>query len=108
MGKYNDEKEPSFYLGKLMAKIYKKHGSSFKSKVALEAIKEKKTTAELCQEYSVAASQISIWKKQLEEGSSQIFENKQGNNHQEEIDRLHRVIGQLTVERDFLERVLKN
>jgi hypothetical protein len=31
-----------------MARIYKKHGSSFKSKVALEALKEKKTVAELC------------------------------------------------------------
>jgi len=90
-----------------MSRIYKKHGSSFKCKVALEAIKERKTIAELCQEYSVAASQISAWKKQIEEGGSKIFESKQGDNHKAEIDRLHRVIGQLAAERDFLERVLK-
>ena len=107
-GWYDDEKEPSFLLrGKLMARIYKKHGSSFKCKVAIEALKEKKTTSELCQEYSIAASQISAWKKQLEENASAIFESKQGNDHKAEIDRLHRVIGQITAERDFLERVLK-
>ena len=38
---------------------------------------------------------------------SSIFENNDGKDHQEEIDRLHRVIGQLTAERDFLDLVLK-
>lgn len=93
--------------GEFMARIYKRHGSSFKSKVALEAVKEKKTVAELCQEYSLASSQIFAWKKQLEEESVKIFESKRGTDHQAEIDRLHRVIGQITAERDFLERVLK-
>lgn len=91
-----------------MARIYKKHGSSFKSKVALEAIKEKKTLAQLCQEYSLSSSQITAWKKQLELESSQIFESNNESNHKAEIDRLHRVIGQITAERDFLERVLKH
>lgn len=90
-----------------MAKIYKKRGSALKSKVALEAIKGNKTTAELCQEYSVASCQIFAWKKQLEENCEVLFEDTQKNNHREEIDRLHKVIGQLAAERDFLEHVLK-
>ena len=90
-----------------MARVYKKHGSSFKLKVAIEALKGKKTTAELCQEFSVASSQISAWKKQLEDGAQSLFENKQQKDPQEEIDKLHRVIGKITAERDFLERVLK-
>lgn len=89
-----------------MARIYKKHGSEFKSKVALEALKEQKTLAELSQEYGVAATQISVWKKQLEEESKRLFDKKSEKNHQEDIDKLHRVIGKLTAERDFLERVL--
>ncbi len=89
-----------------MARIYKRHGSAFKAKVALEAIKEQKTVAALCQEFNLAASQILAWKKQLEAGSKEIFQNKQ-DNQEHEIDRLHRVIGQLTAERDFLDRVLK-
>jgi len=90
-----------------MARIYKRHGSSFKGKVALEALKERKTLAELCQEYALSSSQISAWKKQLEEGCIKIFETGNTTDHKAEIDRLHRVIGQLTAERDFLERVLK-
>ena len=88
-----------------MARKYKIHKNCFKAKVALEAIKEKKTTADLCQEYKLASSQIFAWKKQLEEGCNKIFEEK-NNNHQEEIDRLHKVIGQLAAEKDFLKHVL--
>lgn len=91
-----------------MSRIYKKHNSAFKIKVALEAIKEKRTLAELAQEYAIAAGQICAWKKQLEDNGQSIFEGNQKNNSQEEIDRLHRVIGQITAERDFLERVLKH
>lgn len=90
-----------------MAKIKKKHGSSFKLKVALAAIKGQKTTGELCQEFGVVSSQIYAWKKQLEDGAQSIFEGKQISDPQEEIDKLHRVIGKITAERDFLERVLK-
>lgn len=90
-----------------MSKIYKKHSNEFKAKVALEAIKEQKTLGELSQKYSIAATQISTWKKQLENESPTIFGNKQEANHQEEINRLHRVIGQLAAERDFLDHVLK-
>lgn len=90
-----------------MTRVYKKHGSSFRLKVAIEALKGKKTTAELCQEFSVAASQISAWKKQLEDGAQSLFESKRQKDPQEEIDKLHRVIGKITAERDFLERVLK-
>jgi transposase-like protein len=92
-----------------MTKIRKKHGSAFKAKVALAALKEKKTTAELCSDFSVAASQICAWKKQLEEGAQTLFEDKRctKNAQEEEVDKLHRVIGQLTAECNFLERVLK-
>lgn len=91
-----------------MARIYKKHGSAFKAKVALEAIKEKKSLGELSQEFNVASTQISTWKRELEEKSKTIFEKNQGKNQQDEIDRLHRVIGQITAERDFLERALSH
>lgn len=90
-----------------MARIYKKHGSNFRLKVALEAIKGKRTLAELCQEFGVAASQISTWKKQVEDGAQVLFDSNRPKSHQEEVDKLHRVIGKITAERDFLERVLK-
>lgn len=89
-----------------MARIYKRHSSAFKAKVALAAIKDQHTLGELSQEFSVASTQISTWKNHAENNLSSLFETKQGQDHQEEIDRLHRVIGQVTAERDFLERAL--
>ena len=91
-----------------MARNYKKHGSSFKAKVALDAIKEKKTVSDLCQEYGLAASQIFAWKKHVEGNTNKLFEEKGKDDHKGEIDRLHAVIGKITAERDFLDRALNH
>ena len=91
-----------------MTRIYKKHSSKFKAKVAIEAMKEQKTLGELSKEYSVASTQISTWKRHAEETMSSLFEAKPEVDHKAEIDRLHRVLGQVTAERDFLERALNH
>ncbi len=90
-----------------MARRYQKHGSAFKLKVALEALKEQKTTAELCQEFRISQSQLFAWKKELEENGLKVFEGKKEKKLIGEVDRLHRVIGKLMAENDFLERALK-
>lgn len=48
-----------------MTKVRKRHNAEFKSKVAVEAIKEHKTLNELTAEYGVHATQISNWKSRL-------------------------------------------
>ena len=47
-----------------MGNVRKRHTAEFKVKVALEAIRQRKTTNELTTEYGVHATQISTWKKQ--------------------------------------------
>ena len=82
--------------------------SAFKFKVALEAIKGNKTTAELCHEFGVASSQVFAWKKELLEKGCEVFgKGKAGLFHPtQEIDNLHATIGRLKVENDFLSHVL--
>lgn len=81
--------------------------AGLKAKIALEALREQATAADLAQRYQVHPNQIYAWKKQLQEQASRTFENGHGEgaaDREREIERLHAKIGQLIVERDFLAR----
>ena len=84
--------------------------SKFKTKVVLDAIKESKTLAEIGQQYTVAPTQISKWKKEFLSGAESVFSKgvkAQKNEVEIERDRLLRTIGELKVENDFLKKTLR-
>jgi transposase len=90
-----------------MANIRKRHTAEFKSKVAIEAIRGQKTSNELTAKYGVHATQINSWKKQALAAIPEVFSRKQGRaqeTQQAETDELHRQIGQLIAERDWLKK----
>jgi len=87
----------------------RKQSPSFKARVALEALKGGETTAELASRFEVHPSQIRTWKKALAEGATGIFGDDQGDKKKDDaklIAQLYQQIGQLKVERDFLENSL--
>ena len=51
----------------------KNHGTAFKAKVALEAIKEQQTLSELADRFQVHRNQIAKWKKQLLDRAEEVF-----------------------------------
>jgi transposase-like protein len=84
------------------------HSPEFKAKVALAALRGDKTLAELAEQFDVHPVQIQDWKTQLAEGAGQVFsKGKPAADNAEAIKTLHAKIGQLTMERDFLERGLE-
>lgn len=87
-----------------MTKHRNRHSADFKAKVAMAALSEAKTLAELSSEYGVHSTQITRWKQELITNSPDLFGKgkKKDDNHEAEVAELHRQIGKLKVENDFL------
>ena len=87
-----------------MSNKRKKHSSEFKAKVALAALKNEHTISELSQRFGVHPNMISSWKKALVDHAAETFDkgHKSHKKVDDKIDELHRQIGQLKVENDFL------
>jgi len=94
------------HQGVKVANTRKKHNADFKAKVALAAIREEGTVAELSSKYGVHSSQIHTWKKAVLDGVSGLFDGGKKASRTDDSDKaklndLHAKIGELIMERDF-------
>lgn len=87
----------------------RKFSAAFKARVAIEALKERESLADLSKRFEVHPNIIGKWKKEFLENSSEVFDKKSSKESDEEIDvdKLYSKIGQLEVENDFLKKSLK-
>jgi len=85
----------------------KKYGPQEKAKIALEALKGELTMNEITKKYGVHASQIHAWKKRLKDNIVDLFSGRKkqvDRGKDQYIDELHKQLGQLTIEVNWLKK----
>lgn len=84
----------------------KQYSAAFKAKVALEALKEEKTVAQIASDYDIHPTMVNAWKRELLEKLPGVFEDGRNQKISDDpaklTDQLYKQIGQLKVENDFL------
>ncbi len=90
--------------------MHRKFEAALKAKVALEAIKGEKTLAQISSEYGVHATQVTQWKQELIQRSIELFtkpNNTMAQQQEELTDKLHKTIGEITMENNWLKKKLQ-
>ena len=103
------KKSFKFKQVKDMKKSRRKFDSSFKARVAIEALKERQTLSELAVKFDLHPNQISQWKQEFLENSASVFDHKPKIPKSEtdvDVDKLYTKIGELQMEKDFLKKSL--
>ena len=92
------------------------HPPEFKAKVVMQVVSGEKTLNDVATEYDLNPNLVRKWRSKFEQEAYRAFSATEDDKarerelaeHREEVDDLYRMIGQLTAERDYLQRsVLK-
>lgn len=82
--------------------------STFKAKVALEAVQGLRTISELAQRHKLHPTQINLWKKQLLEGAERLFDDgprkQKAESDEPQAAELYEQIGRLNVQLEWLKK----
>lgn len=91
-----------------MRRKRRNHAPGFKAKVALAALSEQGTLAELAERFDVHPNQVKQWKDQLSSQAADVFGASEESRKLDDAEtlQLHAKIGQLTLENDFLSKAL--
>ena len=86
----------------------KSHSVSFKAKVAIAALREQETVAQLSSRYAVHSTQIHLWKRHLLDGAEGLFGTagrpRKGETDEVSVDELYEQIGRLKMELEWLKK----
>jgi transposase-like protein len=89
-----------------MKRTRRNYGATFKAQVAMAAVKDDKTLAELAEQPSVHPAQITEWNHHLLTRAADVFGGTNVPSDASDLKTLHAKIGQPALENDFLEGAL--
>lgn len=89
-----------------MGIVRRQHSSKTKLEAAIAMVSGKSPVAELCKKYGVHQSVLQRWRKELLDKGADIFSTRKKPTEEHTPDDFQRKIGQLTMELDFLKKVL--
>lgn len=94
-----------------MSRSHKSYDAKLKAKVALELLSGKKELIEISSEYNIPKSTITEWREKLLNEASELFissqeKEKEVKKLKDTITDLHHVIGEITIENNFLKKKL--
>ena len=89
-----------------MKKTRRKFSASFKTKIVLEALKERYTLSELAQKHDLHPNQIAAWKREFLAQAESVFDQPDKRSREEEKvqEELYKQIGKMKVEIDWLKK----
>lgn len=92
-----------------MKRPRRNHSAEFKARIARDALRGVETVTEIARKNSLHPVQVSAWKKELEENLHVLFERKgAADDRASELEarcaRMERKVGQLVIEKEFLEK----
>lgn len=98
-----------------MAGKRRRYSAEFKAKAVRELLEGNATLSEVASKYDVNPTMLSTWRKQLFDNASTVFDTEKAikerreadEKHESEVDNLNRIIGSLTVQRDYLQRSVR-
>lgn len=87
-----------------MAKKRKRHNPTTKARVAVEALRERKTVAQIASQYQVSPTAVTKWKQEALKRLPEVFAQAQATNGDQEVTALYEQIGRLQVELAWLKK----
>ena len=96
----------------MSVKKHTNYSAEFKAKVVLELIEGENPIGIVASKYDLNPTMLARWRRQFLENASMVFSSqsdehkhlKEEEEHVKEVDNLNRIIGELTVERDYLQK----
>ena len=82
----------------------KRHSAAIKARVAIEALRERKTMAQIASQYQVAPTQVGNWKKEALKRLPELFEKTKNTQDDKLVDSLYEQIGRLQMELAWLKK----